>query len=1580
MKPRTWFLIPNVCVLLSMATVSAAEPPVRILPLGDSMTSGVPVEGGYRSRLYSVLSSDGFTVDFLGTQTVNSNHPQLPDADHEGHGGFQIHEIDAGLEGWLSSVEDPDVVLLWIGTNDYSVSNDINNARNRLANLIGRIATLRPHAKIIVANLLLRTDIPTADQNIQTTFNPFLPAMVDQQVQLGRQVSFVDMRSQITAADLVDGLHPGSPGYNKIADTWRSAIQAVITPAGTTNRPAIVRVKGHVNRRNVSLTFSKPVEDAAAAAGNFALSGGVSVLAAELDVPTKRTITLTTTPQAQDTVYTVTVNGVRDRTPARNAIAANAQASFGSGNIAEAVNFDLVYSLPVPRQSDFNINGVPYQVDKHVGLGAFNRVAYYLELESAAGRQYAWVSMDAFTTDAARIGIPALQTGAFFQQPAVNMNVQSTVAGVANGTGFSGGRLEFWPGNYGTANAAGVSGASDVTYDFGDSAAPGEAGYGSMQIHNGAASQTVLAFNGWGGGGWVNDVGIGNASGQHPDWTFAQNATAYTNRVLQVYVRLGGGSPGAPVITTQPEGLTVNPGGSASFTVAATGSGTLSYQWRFNGTPISGATAATHTINNVQSQHAGSYDVVVANASGSVTSSAAVLTVPLTGLIANGSFESGFSGWSAGGNVSVVQGNVYAPFDGTSVLAFNSGQNPPNGVVSQMFATTPGTEYSLTFAAGVLAFNTSEQRIQVTLQGATTLQSRSISMIGDASGKVKWSSYTYLFTADSTLTRVTFRDVSPTSLNLDATLDKVQITAQNAPVITAQPVNQAVLAGASASFSVTATGQAPLSYQWRFNGSPIPGATSSTLNLANAQTGAAGNYDVVVSNTAGSVGSSVAVLTVLEAGVFANGSFESGFSGWTVSGNASLISGLATDGQAAVAFNTGQQPPNAILSQTVASAPGQNGTLAFDFGVWAYNSSEQRIRVTVQGAGILVQQTVSIFGVGNGAVTWISRSYPFVSDSGALTIRFEDVSPTSLNLDGLLDNVRLTLQGNPVIVTQPSSQTVTVGGTASFSVTATGAAPLAYQWRRNGSPIGGATASTFTINNVQTSHAGDYTVVVSNGAGPVTSSAATLVVTTSGGGLVNGSFESNFDGWTASGNAAVSTGTFYRPTDGNSLAVFNSGQTTPNGAISQTIPTAPGQSHTLSFDFGVLAYNFNEQRIRVTVQGVGTLVNQTIVNSGSGNGVTQWISRSFAFIADGNSITVTFQDVSSSTSNLDAVLDKVALATQSAPTITTQPLSQAVAVGQSVTFSVTAAGQLPLAYQWRFNGAAISGANSNQHTISAVQAGNSGNYDVVVSNGSGSVTSSVAVLTVAEPVAFKNGSFESGLADWTVSGNVQASTGTFYAPTDGQRTAVFNAGQSTPNGVVSQTVTTTPGQAYTVSFDAGVLAYNASAQLLRVTVQGNSTLVDSTLSFSGDGTGTTKWTSRSFSFTADSPSVVLTFRDLSPATLNLDLTLDRVQLVPQGGGAGLLAFAVSDGRGGQGLDKKAGAASITWSPTGWTITGFASRRGIYRLERSEDLDSWTALGEISAAVGGILEFQDQDAPGLRAFYRIVPVDNGQASE
>ena len=91
----------------------------------------------------------------------------------------------------------------------------------------------------------------------------------------------------------------------------------------------------------------------------------------------------------------------------------------------------------------------------------------------------------------------------------------------------------------------------------------------------------------------------------------------------------------------------------------------------------------------------------------------------------------------------------------------------------------------------------------------------------------------------------------------------------NPPVITSQPLDQNVAAGSAVTFSVAATGTAPLSYQWQFNGANIAGATGSSYTKASVQSADAGNYTVKVANAAGTVTSAPAALAVNSAPVLA---------------------------------------------------------------------------------------------------------------------------------------------------------------------------------------------------------------------------------------------------------------------------------------------------------------------------------------------------------------------------------------------------------------------------------------------------------------------------------------------------------------------------------------------------------------------------------------------------------------------------------------------------------------------------------------------------------------------------------------
>ena len=205
--------------------------------------------------------------------------------------------------------------------------------------------------------------------------------------------------------------------------------------------------------------------------------------------------------------------------------------------------FVPVYTLNIPQGAAYDGATVPYTVDNSAAIpdGSFSRVAYLLTLGGSTNPDspngFVYVSFDTFTHSAANIGVPNNVTyNAPIQQFLSNMNVVSNVPGVVNGTGLSTGNIEFWNSNYDQGNSLPVPNADSNTFDFGDHPDPG--GYGSMQIHNYGAQQTLLAYNNWGNNaGGNSDLGIGNSPvGGNPDWTFRGNAGDYAVRTLEVFV------------------------------------------------------------------------------------------------------------------------------------------------------------------------------------------------------------------------------------------------------------------------------------------------------------------------------------------------------------------------------------------------------------------------------------------------------------------------------------------------------------------------------------------------------------------------------------------------------------------------------------------------------------------------------------------------------------------------------------------------------------------------------------------------------------------------------------------------------------------------------------------------------------------------------------------------------------------------------------------------------------------------------------------------------------------------------------
>ena len=276
----------------------------------------------------------------------------------------------------------------------------------------------------------------------------------------------------------------------------------------------------------------------------------------------------------------------------------------------------------------------------------------------------------------------------------------------------------------------------------------------------------------------------------------------------------------------------------------------------------------------------------------------------------------------------------------------------------------------------------------------------------------------------------------------------------------------------------------------------------------------------------------------------------------------------------------------------------------------------------------------------------------------------------------------------PTINNQPAAQTVKEGGTATFSVTAAGTAPLIYQWQKNSTDISGANSSTYTTPATAIGDNGaQYSVVVFNGAGTATSNQATLTVTAATGMPTIGTQPAN-----------------QSPTIGTQPA----NQSVVAGTTATFTVTATGP--------GPLTYQWQKDGKDISGATLSTYNTPAIAIADSGAQYSVVVGNSAAKVTSNKAtLTVTAAPV--------------------APDISTQPADQSVTEGQTATFSVTATGTAPLTYQWKKGGTDISGATSSTYTTPAtVSADNAAVFTVVISNDKGSYTSINATLTVTAPV------------------------------------------------------------------------------------------------------------------------------------------------------------------------------------------------------------------------------------------------------
>ena len=296
------------------------------------------------------------------------------------------------------------------------------------------------------------------------------------------------------------------------------------------------------------------------------------------------------------------------------------------------------------------------------------------------------------------------------------------------------------------------------------------------------------------------------------------------------------------------------------------------------------------------------------------------------------------------------------------------------------------------------------------------------------------------------------------------------VISHSAPAISISPSNQLIVPGISnATFSVSALGDAPLSFQWRTNGTAIPGATNTSYTITNAGPADATNaIDVVAFNPCGSITSAPPVAVYFPTLFYSVADAGAGF----FSGENVIFTNVG--GLNYYAWSS----PDPTISVTNWTLEGPMSELPL--GTSGFSRYGINLNPVISPVYYVFAQTNTGPYTPAEPVVWLT-------------------TPDFANYDVTNANMAINAGGVfqfpvlPDITQPPLRQTVLAGQNASFNVTATGSG-LGYQWLSNNLVIAATSAPTLALTNVSIANAGPYAVIVTNALGSVTSSVATLTV------------------------------------------------------------------------------------------------------------------------------------------------------------------------------------------------------------------------------------------------------------------------------------------------------------------------------------------------------------------------------------------------------------------------------------------------------------------------------------------------------
>jgi hypothetical protein len=609
---------------------------------------------------------------------------------------------------------------------------------------------------------------------------------------------------------------------------------------------------------------------------------------------------------------------------------------------------------------------------------------------------------------------------------------------------------------------------------------------------------------------------------------------------LKLTLEVGVGPAVAPVITIQPSAQTVTASENVTFSVTATGWPAPTYQWRKAGVALTdnpGATTSNLSLTRVTANDAGTYDVVVTNAAGSITSAEVMLNV---------------------NPIAVAPKLIAIPLARTATVG-----ETVSFVVTASGVPTPSYQW---------------RQDGVAIRGNPSATTATLNLIRITSSEA--GAYDVVVTNLAGFV---------TSAAATLTVNPLPV----APTINTPPRALSVMVGATAQFTVIATGIPAPSYQWRKTGVPIlgnPSATTASLLLTNSTTSDAGYYDVVVSNSTGVVTTAAAMLTVNPAAAMVQiSALNATYDGAphavivncapaglavliTYNGNATPPTAAGTysvDATIADANYTGRAtdilvvakatqtlnftPPSSLLqvgiplSLRATASSGLpvlfslvKGHAGLKDDILTPSTTEPLVvRATQNGDTNFhpasVELTLSA-SQQNQIITFAplvdrtTTAFPqplFASATSGLDVNFiliagpATLSGRTLTLDGTPGTVvvrasqsgnafylpapelerTFTISANPAaprISRQPTAQLAAAAGAATFTVTATGIPAPSFQWYHNGRALASNASSTTSIldlKSVQAVDAGAYEVIIRNAVGEVTSSLALLAVT-----------------------------------------------------------------------------------------------------------------------------------------------------------------------------------------------------------------------------------------------------------------------------------------------------------------------------------------------------------------------------------------------------------------------------------------------------------------------------------------------------